>query len=132
MSQDHHTICTGSWDGTLRLTDIRAESSTNTNVMVLKSHTNTVSTIMFSPMYTHHIVSGSYDGTVKVWDIRSKVPLLTLRQHGPDERILSVYWDETSIGAHINREGGYQKEHNLYGCIISGGTDKKLRYHTWM
>ena len=46
----------------------------------LKGHTDTVSSVSFSPEGTR-IVTGSDDGTAKVWDARTGTPLLELKGH---------------------------------------------------
>jgi ribosome biogenesis protein YTM1 len=113
ISHDGTTGAAGCFDGTWRMIDTRAHDA---HTKTYRSHTSCVSTIAFTES-SYSVVTGSYDGTVKLWDTRSHIPLTTLPSSVASMRIMSVDWTN-------------EQTTTKRGMIVSGGTDKKVAYHT--
>ncbi|CAF1252681.1 unnamed protein product [Rotaria sordida] len=98
-------VC-GFTDRFIRLYDTRLQEG-----YVLRStyssHSQWVSSVMWSRKSENLFVSGSYDSLVKLWDTRSlKAPLYDLQGH--DDRVLCVDWSIDQL-------------------ILSGGADNSLK-----
>jgi WD40 repeat protein len=98
--QEPQLLASGSTDNTVRLWDIYTKQC----VAVLEGHTNSVSSVVFSPD-GRLLASASYDSTVRLWDIQTKECAAILPGHtfwvfgvsfSPDGRQLaSSSWDRT-------------------------------------
>jgi len=106
-------IAAGSSDCKIRMFDPRMNEENHEAQLILKSHTNTVSSVKFNPSNSQIFASVSFDNTVKLWDLRSTLPLSTITQH--TAQLFDCEWfiqnDET--------------------ILATCGADKELRFHRW-
>lgn len=103
----------------IAMIDPRA-NATSTVAMLLKGHSNPVSSIDVDPDSKYGLVSGSYDSTCKVWDLRSSQAgqggaasesVYTISREGKasgDNKVLDVCW---------NKDVG----------IVAGGEDSRVQ-----
>jgi ribosome biogenesis protein YTM1 len=112
----------------ITLLDPRVSSQT-TQVMTLRGHTNTVSSIVSSPENNYGLISGSYDGTCRIWDLRSTRQGTKEEGSGVVGEPVYVIEREGSTGRKVGGEGV-----KVFGVawdtdvgIISGGEDKKVQ-----
>jgi ribosome biogenesis protein YTM1 len=101
LSLDHCSsglLASGHVDNIIRLWDPRAQEGKLVK-MQLKSHTNWVSSVAWSPSNKFVLASASYDGTIKLWDIRSTSAFCTLEQKESNAKLLTMDWSESMIVA---------------------------------
>ncbi|ETO36123.1 hypothetical protein RFI_00939, partial [Reticulomyxa filosa] len=73
-----YTICSGSFDKTIRIWDIESTKQFN----VFKGHTDYVSSVKYGSYgLINTILSGSYDESVRLWDIRSGQQIQVFNGH---------------------------------------------------
>ncbi|ETO24590.1 G-protein beta WD-40 repeats containing protein [Reticulomyxa filosa] len=138
-----YTICSGSWDKTIRIWDIETTNQLN----VFKGHTNYVNSVKYgSNELSNTILSGSADKSVRLWDIRSCQQIQVLNGHkhwvsvveyspfviknsiGNSNVICSGSWDNTirfwDIRSNKNElymiKGDEKKDNGIYclKCIV--------------
>jgi WD40 repeat protein/serine/threonine protein kinase len=83
LTSDGRFVISGSWDGTLRIWELRSGESLRT----LEGHTDWVNAVAVIP-YRARAISASSDRTLRVWDLESGQPLYTLKGHA--ERVNAV------------------------------------------
>merc|ERR1711935_282196 len=92
LSQDSRFCLSSSWDGTIRLWNLKTAQTRKT----LIGHTKDVLTVAFSPD-NRQIASGSVDKSVKIWNIHG-ICKFTVDQNPHDVKmpiIVSASWDRT-------------------------------------
>ncbi|ETO33604.1 hypothetical protein RFI_03498, partial [Reticulomyxa filosa] len=73
-----YTICSGSYDETIRIWDIETAKQLN----VFNGHTDYVRSVKYgSNELINIILSGSYDKSVRLWDIRSDQQIQVFNGH---------------------------------------------------
>ncbi|ETO25213.1 WD-40 repeat protein [Reticulomyxa filosa] len=115
-----YTICSGSYDNTIRLWDIE----TSKELLVFNGHENTVKSVKYSPYESevnggNIICSGSWDRTVRLWDIRSKKEIRVFKGH-------RNYVSCVGYSPFVNSD---TRDIEGYGSIIySGSWDNTIRF----
>ncbi|KAG6863370.1 hypothetical protein C0991_006415, partial [Blastosporella zonata] len=144
--KSNHSIqlISGSWDKSVRVWD----ASTGAQVQQFNGHTQSVSSVAFSPDGSQ-IISGSYDKSVRVWDASTGAQMQQFNGHteevtsvafSPDgSQIISASHDKSvrvwdaSTGAQVQQFNGHTQSvssvaFSLDGSqIISGSSDKSVR-----
>ena len=92
FSSDGKQIVSGSSDNSVQVWD----ASTGMQLMKLKGHTSSVSSVAFSANDTW-IVSGSFDGSVLVWDTSTGEKLKELKGHTASVESVAFSRDGTQI-----------------------------------
>ncbi|ETO04358.1 WD-40 repeat protein [Reticulomyxa filosa] len=73
-----YTICSGSWDKTIRICDIE----TTKQLIVFKGHERLINSVKYgSDRLGNTILSGSNDKSVRLWDIRSNQQIQVFNVH---------------------------------------------------
>ena len=106
FSPDGRWIVSGSYDKTLKVWD----ATTGREMLTLKGHTKSVSSVAFSPD-GKRIASGGYDSTVKVWDATTGREMLTLEMptyKGPKGEVLTMEVNSVAFSPDGNRIVGSQ------------------------
>ncbi|ETO31607.1 hypothetical protein RFI_05511 [Reticulomyxa filosa] len=108
-----YTICSGSFDKTIRIWDIETASQLN----VFKGHTDFVNSVKYgSNELLNTILSGSCDKSVRLWDIRSGQQIQVFKRH------TNVIWSvEYSPFVMKNSIGNSN-------AICSGSWDNTIRF----
>lgn len=70
LSNDSNYALTASWDGTLRLWNLKTGETTNSFI----DHEKDVLSVAFSPL-NHKIISGSRDKTIRLWNVLGECKL---------------------------------------------------------
>jgi len=111
-------IASADTDNTVRVWDPR-ESGGAVLKIALQSHTLWASVVAWAPHRSYVLASASYDGSLKVWDIRTKVPLQSIKAAHRD-KALCLDWvpGESEVSG-----SGW--------LLVSGGTDGRVRVHTF-
>ncbi|ETO26870.1 G-protein beta WD-40 repeats containing protein [Reticulomyxa filosa] len=113
-----YTICSGSYDRTIRIWDIE----TFKQLIAFKGHKKAVSSVRYSPHETNIILSGACDGTVRLWDIRSKKQIQKFDGHTR----------EVSAAEYLpfvtNEDNGDGFASSVGNIICSGSWDNTIRF----
>jgi len=89
----------GSEDGTIKLWDYESGDYMRT----LRGHTNSITSVEFSPKNGWYLVSSSSDLSIKLWDVQEYTCVRTLRGH--DHTISCVKFVPPSVGAVYLEQG---------------------------
>jgi platelet-activating factor acetylhydrolase IB subunit alpha len=89
----------GSEDGTIKLWDYESGDYMRT----LRGHTNSITSVEFSPKNGCYLVSSSSDLSIKLWDVQEYTCVRTLRGH--DHTISCVKFVPPSVGAVYLEQG---------------------------
>jgi WD40 repeat protein len=130
FSADSRLLATGSWDSTIRLTDVSVNPPAA--VATLRGHTDFITGLNFSPDGAL-LASSGQDRTLRLWDTRTGLALSVSKSDGDSPRFLPDgqtlmngepdgvrFWDVKSLDAWVLR--GHRSY--LYSVLISpdGGT----------
>ncbi|TDL16457.1 WD40 repeat-like protein [Rickenella mellea] len=101
-SPNGERIVSGSYDGTIRVWDVR---TMNLSLKPIEAHREPVNSVAFSPD-GKRLVSGSYDQTVQIWEVQSWTLALTLNGHSGSVKSVACSPDSK--------------------CTVSGSDDKTV------
>ncbi|ETO07034.1 WD-40 repeat protein [Reticulomyxa filosa] len=92
-----YTICSGSYDNTVRIWDIETTKQFN----VFKGHTDYVISVKYGPNeLVNTILSGSKDKSVRLWDIRSDQQIQVFSGH--TNQVFAVEYSSFAIKSSDN------------------------------
>ncbi|ETN99556.1 hypothetical protein RFI_37914 [Reticulomyxa filosa] len=110
-----YTICSGSYDETIRIWDIETTKQLNT----FKGHENGVNSVKYgSNGLENTILSGSYDKSIRLWDIQSGQQIQVFSGH------TDVVW-AVEYSPFVIKNNEFRGNSNV---ICSGSSDKTIRF----
>ncbi|ETO34561.1 NACHT and WD40 domain protein [Reticulomyxa filosa] len=108
-----YTICSGSFDNTIRIWDIETAKQLN----VFEGHVSYVNSVKYgSNELMNTILSGSYDKSVRLWDIRSGQQIQVFNEH--TDVVWSVEYSPLVI----------KNNRSNSNAICSGSWDNTIRF----
>ncbi|ETO12076.1 WD-40 repeat protein [Reticulomyxa filosa] len=107
-----YTICSGSFDKTIRIWDIE----TTKEIIIFKGHEKVVRSVKYSPYEQNIICSGSDDKSIRLWDIRSKQQIHMFNGH-------TGYVNSIDYSPFVNNT-----EIGNSNVICSGSYDNTIRF----
>lgn len=90
---DDTKLVVSSDSGGLEIWDLKDDSPTMENSLVLSEHGNVCSSVSVSS-FTQQLVSGSWDNYIKLWDLEADFSIHTILIHA--DKVLDVKWNSFS------------------------------------
>jgi eukaryotic-like serine/threonine-protein kinase len=89
FSSDGRRLAYGSWNNTILLWEVAPQGHFQ-QMQQLERHTDTITSVAFSPKSQQRLVSGSSDMTIRLWDADRRGELQQVRKIEVDTTIISV------------------------------------------